>query len=308
MNYFDLHCDTITECYVQSTSLFDNTLQWSLKRAMQYAPLAQVFAIWIPDEFRGEAAVTRFNHVYDTFCREIQQNSGKIAFCKTSMDLEDAFTQGRAAAILSIEGGAAIAGNLQNLDRAYEKGVRIMTLTWNGRCEIADGVMEPHAGGLTPFGREVVRRMEQLPMLVDVSHLAEKGFWEVAENTSRPFIASHSNAKSICGHKRNLTDEQFREIVKRSGIVGLNLYRNFLRDDGNTYIRDIARHLDHFLSLGGEQALAIGGDLDGSDLPLDMAGVEDIGKVRQELLKDFPEKTIDAVFFQNAHAFFARHL
>lgn len=308
MHYFDLHCDTITECFIQSTGLFENTLHWSLNRAMSYAPLAQVFAIWIPDELREKAALTRFDHVYDTFCREIQHNADRITFCKTSADLETAFAQGRAAAILSIEGGAALAGDIQNLDRAYEKGVRIMTLTWNGRCEIADGVMEQHAGGLTPFGREVVHRMEQLPMLIDVSHLAEKGFWEVAETTSRPFIASHSNAKAICEHKRNLTDEQFCEIVKRGGIVGLNLYRNFLRNDGKSYICDIARHLDHFLSLGGEQALAIGGDLDGSDLPLDMAGVQDIEKIRQELLKHFPEKTVDAVLFQNAHTFFAHNL
>lgn len=308
MKYFDLHCDTITECYLKKAELFDNELHWSLKRAQAYNPLAQVFAIWIPDEYRGESAVRRFEDVYKTFIFQMTKNSDKISFCHNAAELKSALNKNKTAALLSIEGGAALGGKIENLDKAYNMGVRIMTLTWNGRCEIGDGVMVKHAKGLTEFGVEVVRRMEQLGMIVDVSHLSEKGFWNVEEITSKPFIASHSNSQEICSHKRNLTDEQFIEIKKRGGIVGINLYRGFLRDGGKAFIKDVKNHIEHFLSLGGENVLAIGGDLDGSDLPYDMKGVEDISKIYDELLKSFSEQIVNALFFDNAYRFFENNL
>lgn len=308
MRYFDLHCDTITECYLKNADLFDNNLHWSLKRAKEYNPLAQVFAIWIPDEFRGDSAVKRFEEVYNTFIFQMTKHSDRISFCRNAAELKAALSENKAAALLSIEGGAALGGKIENLDIAYNMGVRIMTLTWNGRCEIGDGVMSKHAKGLTEFGVEVVRRMEQLGMIVDVSHLSEKGFWNVAEIAAKPFIASHSNSKEICSHKRNLTDEQFTEIKNRGGIVGINLYRGFLRDRGKAYIKDVKNHIEHFLSLGGENVLAIGGDLDGSDLPYDMNGVEDVAKIYDELLKSFSEQTVNALFFDNAYRFFENNL
>lgn len=309
MEYFDLHCDTITECFEKKAGLAENGLHWSLARAAGYAPLVQVFAVWMPDAFRGGDAVRRFDDVYAAFVSEMKKNSGRIAFCKTAGDLSAAIGGGRKAALLSIEGGGALGGSLGSLDRAYEKGVRLLTLTWNGRCELADGVGAPNAGGLTDFGRQVVKRMEELRMVVDVSHLSEKGFWEAAELCKRPFVASHSNARAVCGHPRNLTDAQFREIARRGGLVGLNLFRGFLRDDAeNAAMADVLRHAEHFLALGGENALAMGGDLDGSKLPADMRGVEDIARLREEFLRHFPESTVEAILFGNARRFFASAL
>lgn len=308
MNYFDLHCDTITECFTQGAELLDNKLHWSLKKAKIYSKIAQVFAIWIPDTIRGEAAEKRFYDVYDTFVNQINANRDIISFCKNSDELNAALDKNKAAALLSIEGGAALAGEINNLDKFYEKGVRILTLTWNGKCETGDGVMEPYASGLTPFGFDVVRRMEKIGMIADVSHISEKGFWNVAETMSKPFIATHSNARKLCPHRRNLTDRQFCEIINRGGIVGINFYRYFLRKDGNAYISDVKRHVEHFLSLGGEHALAIGGDLDGSALPCDMNGLEDVAKVYDELARSFGEKTTNALFFDNAKHFFENYI
>lgn len=308
LSYFDLHCDTVTECFTRGEGLAENSLHWSLHRAEPLAPLAQVFAVWMPDNFRGEAAVKRFDGVAAVFFTEMEKNAGAIAFCKTAAELRAALNGGRAAALLSIEGGAALGGRLENLDRAYEMGVRLLTLTWNGRCELGDGVMEPEAQGLTAFGRQVVRRMEELRMAVDVSHLSERGFWDVAELSARPFLASHSNAKAVCGHPRNLSDEQFREIVRCGGLVGLNLYRRFLRDDGDADFSDVLRHAEHFLALGGEHALALGGDLDGSELPVCMRGVEDVPRLREELLRRLPEATVEDLFFGNARRFFEKIL
>lgn len=308
LGYFDLHCDTITECFARGEGLAENGLHWSLRRAEGLAPLAQVFAVWMPDDFRGEAAVKRFDDVAAVFFSEMEKNAGAISFCKTAAELKAALDGGRAAALLSIEGGAALGGRLENLDRAYKTGVRLLTLTWNGRCELGDGVMEPEARGLTAFGRQAVRRMEELRMAVDVSHLSERGFWEVAELCARPFLASHSNAKAVCGHPRNLTDEQFCEIARRGGLVGLNLYRRFLRDDGDAGFSDVLRHAEHFLALGGERTLALGGDLDGSALPACMRGVEDMPRLREELLRRLPEATVEDFFFGNARRFFEKIL
>lgn len=310
MKYFDMHCDTIAECHDKNVGLAHNDLHWSLERAGIYRPVVQVFAAFIHDKYRGEAAERRFDELCGTFLAQMRENADAISFCKTGKELQAAIDGKKAAAILSIEGAAALAGKMENLQKAYDRGVRIITLTWNGRCEVGDGVgvTGPDAGGLTPFGLDVVSRMGQLGMVVDVSHLSEAGFWDVAAHAARPFIASHSNAKAVCGHRRNLTDRQFAEIVRRGGLVGINLYHSFLADDGDATMKDILDHVEHFLSRGGESVLAMGGDLDGSTLPAGFAGVQDIARIYEELLRHYPQKTADAIFFDNAARFFTGFL
>ena len=311
MKYFDLPCDTISECHDRRVGLRHNDLHWSLERAGIFQPAAQVFAIFVHDRFRKEAAADRFDALYGTFVEQMKENAGAIAFCRTGGELQTAFQDGKAAAVLSIEGGGALGGQIENLRKAYDKGVRILTLTWNGRCELGDGVgaTDPDAGGLTLFGLDVVREMERLGMVVDVSHLSQAGFRDVAAHSTRPFIASHSNSKAVCAHRRNLTDRQFAEIVRRGGLVGINLCRNFLTEDGNAaMMTDILRHVEHFLSLGGEEVLAVGGDLDGSTLPDGFSGVQDLARMYEELLRHFPQKTVDGIFFNNAARFFTHTL
>lgn len=310
MKYFDMHCDTIAECHDKQVGLAHNNLHWSLERAGAYHPAVQVFAAFIHDKFRGSAAAQRFDELYGTFLTQMKENAGAITFCRTGQELQAVIDGGKTAAILSIEGAAALAGKMENLQKAYDRGVRIITLTWNGRCEVGDGVgvTGPDAGGLTPFGIDVVKRMGQLGMVVDVSHLSEAGFWDVASHAARPFIASHSNAKTVCAHRRNLTDRQFSEIIRRGGLVGINLYHNFLADDGNASMKDILNHVEYFLSRGGENVLAMGGDLDGSTLPAGFTGVEDYARIYEELLRHYPQKTADAILFDNAARFFTNFL
>lgn len=305
MKYFDLHCDTITECLEKGENLSENNLHWSFGKAAGFSPCAQVFALWINDGFRGPAAVKRFDALYAEFTKQMETNSDRISFCKCGGDIKKAVESGRIAAILSIEGGAALGGNMDNLERAYEKGVRVMTLTWNGRCELGDGARVKYAHGLTPFGKETVARMQRLGMVADVSHLSKRAFWDVAEISSRPFIASHSDSKSVCSNARNLDDRQFKEISGRGGIVGLNFCRIFLRRNGKAYISDILKHIDHFLSIGGENTLALGGDLDGCSLPLDMSDLSQVKSLYAETVKRYTAKTADAIFFGNAYRFFS---
>lgn len=307
MRYFDLHCDTAGECFDRRCGLYDNTLHVSLKRAAKYERWAQVFAVWIDDSFRGEDAWRRFESVSGYFLRQLSEAPGAPALCTRREVLKKPAGSSRNVALLSIEGSAALGGKIKNLHGAFQKGVRLVTLTWNGRCEAGDGCMVPNAEGLTPFGFDVVREMERFGMVVDVSHLSEQGFRDVLRAARRPFVASHSDSKAVCGHPRNLADWQFREIVRRGGLVGLNLYREFVGGE-KPDIGMLLRHADHFLKLGGENTLAVGSDFDGSD-PIDgVGGVEDMDRVSEATASRFGKSVADKIFYENAFRFFSVNL
>jgi membrane dipeptidase len=301
MKYFDLHCDTVTDCFEKGSDLYSNGLGFSIKKASVYKPWAQVFAIWIPDEFRNEKAVARFDGMYGVFIEQMRKNRETTEFCGNWADMERALSHNRNIALLAIEGGGALGGRIENLGRAYERGVRILTLTWNGTCELADGCIVKNAGGLIEFGLKVVREMGSLGMVVDVSHLSEKGFWEVADY-GRPFIASHSNSKEICDVPRNLTDNQFKAVVKTGGLVGLNFYPDFI--GGQKRLNDLLPHIERFLALGGEKTLALGTDIDGAMMPPEITGVGDVAKLHHLIRRRFGGKIADRIFFENAFSFF----
>lgn len=298
MRYFDLHCDTLTECYLRKCGLAENELHISAKGARVFERWVQVFAVWMPDDIRGNAAWERFLGVSRAVKRETAQNG--IVLCGNAKELSSAVeVENKNAALMSIEGSAALGGRLENLEKAYDIGVRIVTLTWNGACEAGGGCLD--GSGLTPFGFELVCRMNSLGMIVDISHLSDKGFYDVAKTNDGPFIASHSDSRAICGNKRNLTDEQFAEIVRRGGLVGLNLYPPFL---GGEDVSAVLRHIDHFLSLGGEKVLSVGADFDGARMPNGIAGIADMVKVYELLSESYGETIADRIFFGNAYDFF----
>jgi membrane dipeptidase len=207
------------------------------------------------------------------------------------------------ATILTVEGGSALAGKLENVDRLYELGVRMMGLTWNATNEIAGGADTDE--GFTPFGREVVQRMEQLGMAVDVSHLSDRAFWELCEFAEKPFLASHSNSRAVCCHRRNLTDDMFREIVRRGGIVGLNYSVNFLKDGGvGASFDDLLRHTYHFLELGGGETLSLGSDFDGTDIPTEFDRLDKLDFLIDAFDRSgIPPATVEAILFENANRY-----
>lgn len=298
MRYFDLHCDTVTECYVRNCGLADNELYISLKGARAYETWAQFFAVWMPDNIRGKAAWERFCGCCSVLRHETELNG--IGLCCNTGELESAVVTGaKRAAILSIEGSAALGGSLSNLAAAYDMGVRMITLTWNGACEAGGGCLD--GGGLSPFGFKLVTEMQRLGIVIDVSHLSDRGFLDVMNATDVPFIASHSNSRTVCNNRRNLTDEQFLEIVRRGGIVGLNLYPAFL---GSGSLDSVCRHVDRFLSLGGENAIAIGADFDGASMPDGISGIADMTKLYEILRESYGESTAERIFFGNAYKFF----
>ena len=261
MRYFDLHCDTLVECLSKGKSLLRNDLHVSVEKGARFAPYIQCAAVWLPDTVRGAEAFAYFERHADFLDRAVE--SGAFRLIRTGADVEALENAQGVGLMLTVEGGAAIAGKLENIERLRARGVRMMTLTWNGSNEIGSGVLSGDAFGLTPFGRQAVAELERQGIVIDVSHASERLFEDVASNTSRPFVASHSNAKAVCGHARNLTDAQFAEIRSRGGLVGLNFYKAFLNDaPEKAGVDDLYAHAEHFLALGGEQVLALGGDYD----------------------------------------------
>lgn len=312
MYLFDLHCDTITRLHsgerlaAGDRSLRSNGAHIALDR-MSGFEWCQCFAIFVPDEYRGEDASEYFEANYSFFCDELKRHGEAVAQAESMKDVFSAISEGKAAAMLTVEGGAVLGGDLSRIDRLAECGVRMLTLTWNGANELSGGVLS--GGGLSEFGRQAIPLLEGAGIIVDVSHLSDEGFWELEKLAKKPFIASHSNARAICGHPRNLTDDQLRRIFEGGGLVGINLCRMFISEDKNADpTRDeLRRHISHMLSLGGESCVALGADYDGSDVPSWLDPAEKLGELHKLILGEFGEDTADAIFFGNAAGFFARY-
>ena len=218
--------------------------------------------------FAVDTTIARNNHLLYAvdalgyLKREVESHSGEACIALSASDIEDARAAGRFAVVLAVENSAALQHSLHALDALYEIGVRTMTLTHSARTDAADGCEVEGGGGLTGFGREVVRRMNELGMLLDVSHLNERGFWDVLDFTTAPVVASHSCCRALCDHPRNLTDEQLRALGEAGGVVGLTFVPDFI----DTAAPDMERLVDHVLHAvdqAGEAAVGLGSDFDG---------------------------------------------
>ena len=311
MRFFDLHCDTLGRTWDaynigdKDENFVENSYDVSLEKAENYKPYIGCFAIWIPDEIRGDATLNLFKKAYEKLKSQGKKHPKYFKIIKNKNDLESA----KNGIIFTVEGGAALAGDLNNVKYFHDCGVKIMTLTWNGSCELGDGVGVENAKGLTPFGVKVVKKMEKWGIVVDVSHASEALFYDVVEHATKPFLATHSNSKVQCPHQRNLTDEQFKVIKSVGGVVGLTFAKLFLKDKNDATFEDIQRHAEHFLALGGENTVCIGTDFDGTDMPEGMHGIESVENLYEYfLMKNYKEELVDKMFFKNAHDFMIKFL
>ncbi|HIZ82905.1 MAG TPA: dipeptidase [Firmicutes bacterium] len=295
MDYFDLHCDTLYECLLQSASLRRNRLAVSVGEGRKFSRWCQTFAIWIPDGLPPGGSFALFKEALANAKKELDANRREISLCVTAGGMENALGQGRAAALLAVEGGRVLEGKLSYLDKIHRAGVRMLTLTWNGANAIAGGCQS--AEGLTPFGRQVVERMNQLGMMVDLSHLNDRSFAGILPISRYP-LASHTASRAVYNHPRNLTDAQFAALRDRGGLVGLCFYPAFL-GEGEVYER-FYLHLSHFLDLGGENCLAIGSDFDGADMARPLSGLEKVPRLWAYLLdKGLDEGLLRKIFWEN---------
>lgn len=298
MRLFDLHCDTLYKAYTEKKSIIKNDFEISLERGSDFDEWVQCMAVWIPDDVRGVSA----ERIVRDCCSLLENELDLYGSADKIEKMSD--ISKKSNVILTVEGGAALNGKLENVRYFRSLGVRAMTLTWNGSCEVGDGAHTEKPKGLTDFGKSVIPEMEQYGIVVDVSHASDKLFYDVAELAKRPFIATHSNSRTIEPNVRNLTDEQFGIIRDRGGIVGLNFHKYFLSAEKQS-VTDIVRHAEHFLSLGGEDTVAIGSDFDGGELPDDLSGISDMYKIYNEFSQlNYSDILIDKLFFKNAYNFY----
>ena len=310
---FDLHCDTAVELSRQKKPWASNDLHIDLDRAGRLLTHHQLYAFCCVVGAGGyplpwPLAESRFYTELSDFYTQLEQNKDRTKLCRSVEDLIAAAREQKQGVFLSLEGPEVIGCDPDRLEELKELGFLMTTLTWNYPNTLAG----PHGTdlGLTDKGKAFVRRAQELGIVIDVSHLSEKAFWDLIDVTSAPIVASHSNSRAICDHTRNLTDKQFKVICNLGGLVGLNLYAPFLNESGKADFSDVKRHLDHFLELGGQHHLAIGGDLDGCDvLPAGFTGVENYNDLGRWLMQQgLEEETVCSVFNNNAVVFAMQHL
>ena len=310
---FDLHCDTAVELSLQKKSWAQNDLQIDLDRAGRLLTHHQFYAFCCVYDKGGlplppALAESRFYTAVSDFYTQLEQNRERVRLCRCVEDLIVAARENKQGVFLSLEGPEVIGCDPDRLEELKELGFLMTTLTWNFPNELAG----PHGTelGLTERGKAFVHRAQELGILIDVSHLSEKAFWDLIHVTTAPIVASHSNSRAVCGHSRNLSDEQFKVICNLGGLVGLNLYAPFLRPTPGADFSDVRRHVDHFLELGGQHHLALGGDLDGCDLlPVGFRGVEHYNDLGRYLMQSgLDELTVNNIFNNNAVRFAMQHL
>ena len=235
------------------------------------------------------------------FARELAECGDVAAPCRTAEDVRRANAAGKIAALLSCEGAELLDCDPDQLDWAREVGVKAINLTWNHANLIAGSHMSEPERGLNALGRAFVRKAQSYGILMDVSHCSDAAFWDLMEITEKPVIATHSNARAVCGHTRNLTDEMFRAIAETGGVVGVNFWVKFVASAEEPTMDDILRHMDHFMELGGEKHIGLGADLDGCDqLSGGMEGVQDLPMLWEALRRHgYDDKLLEDIFYNN---------
>lgn len=306
MRFFDLHCDTLYRAFVENQSLYKNNFQVDIKRQKKYDSCVGCFAVWIPDNVRGDDAIKLVEGAIKKLYDEKKRCKNRFEICKDCKSIKKNYHKPQI--ILTVESGAALAGNASQVKTLSRTGVKIITLTWNGECELGCGVGSKKNSGLTKFGKLAVRKMEKHDIIIDISHASPKLFFDVCEVATKPFIASHSCAKSICEHPRNLSDEQFDIICARGGLVGITFCKDFLNSHNHATIDDILKHTHHFLERGGKDVLALGSDFDGADMPNGVTGIESAEKIYEYfLIKNYSQILVDKIFFDNAYNFMKKN-
>jgi membrane dipeptidase len=282
----DTHCDTALSVFENNSDLYENDHQLDIRRLLETGRRVQFFAAFADPRTYMNNTLTTVLSIIDIVYTAQEKNSDKIKICLNASDIEKAISEKKVAAILSVEGGECLNGELSVLRQLYRLGVRSMLLAWNYRNLLADGAEEVPGAGLSAFGAQVVSEMNRLGMLVDVSHLCEASFNDVLSLTTAPVIASHSNSRAVCFNERNLTDAQLLKIKENGGAVGINFYPYFLNNTESAGIEDVVRHIEHICSVTGEDHIGIGADYDGIECtPAGLEGTQCIPALFERLLQ-----------------------
>lgn len=308
MNIIDMHCDTISRIYnsKKKIGLRENNFQIDLNKLKKANSKAQFFALFLDLEYIKDINKTPydyFNGMLDLFYNELELNKDMISLAKNYDEMINNYNNDKLSVFLTIEEGEALCGDLKKLEAAYNKGVRLITLTWNYKNQLGYPNCEKSfmKKGLTDKGLEFVSKMNSLGMLIDTSHLSDGGFYDVVKYSKDPFVASHSNARNITNHPRNLTDDMIKELSEKGGVMGLNFCTEFLSNDTVSRVTYMVNHLKHIKNVGGIDVISLGTDFDGIDSTLEIKNISEINQLFFALKKaDFKEDELDKIAYKNA--------
>jgi membrane dipeptidase len=302
MYLIDFHCDTIFELSKNNSELYSNNLSVDINKLKKANALGQFFALYINSKVVENPLETCLE-MADKFHMELSKNHEDIALATSYTDLIKNKSENKISAFLTIEGGEAIKGQLSNLRNFHRLGVRLITLTWNFINEIGyPNYKKQYINkGLTEFGFDIIEEMNNLSMLIDVSHLSDAGFYDIAKASKKPFVASHSNARSITDHPRNLTDDMIKILSEKGGITGINFEKSFLGTNNTSSVSDMINHIKHIRNVGGIEVVSLGSDFDGISGSCEIKDISEINKLIFGLEKNgFSQEDIEKIFYKNA--------
>lgn len=312
--YIDMHCDTLLkgvrkgreDIYQMPEAMVD------VQRLKKAHVMCQFFAVFFPPKHNREEGMalldddTLFSKAREIFLHTTQKYPDALGQAGNYQEIMQNQKSDKVSGILTMEDGRAVQGSMDRLQYFYTQGVRLISLTWNyENCFGAPNSKDPKImqKGLTLFGKEAVGVMNEMGMLIDVSHLSDGGFYDVASLSKKPFVASHSNCRSLCGHSRNLTDEMIRSLAEHGGVAGVNFEPTFLQKDmvdRHSTMERIAAHLKHLVCIGGEECAGIGTDFDGIDGAFEVGEPSAMEALFHYLhRKGFTEEQIEKIAYRN---------
>ncbi|MPM01035.1 hypothetical protein SDC9_47272 [bioreactor metagenome] len=301
MNSIDLHCDTASRLLYENLKLKESICKVDIKKLKESKALAQVFAHFIELNIVDNPYL-EFKKMNDVLMKELKENYNDIEIATNLKELEEVNNKGKIGAFLSIEEGEVLEGKIERVKEVYDMGIRFITLTWN----FPNSIGYPNVGyryknnGLTDKGKEIVSEMEKFKIIPDCSHLSDRGFYDLVDICKKPFIATHSNAREITNHSRNLTDDMIVKLANKGGVMGLNFCAPFLGNERIPTIESMIAHIKHIKNIGGIDVLALGTDFDGIENEVEIRNIGEIEKLRDALIKEkFISSEIDKIFFKN---------
>jgi len=307
MQIIDMHCDTLMKIFKDNKKheLYQNNFSVDIQKLQKGHSLAQFFAAFVYK--KTDCEKYGYSSLFDLtldmincYHNEIEKNKKLISTVYSYNDIEQNMKNNKISAILTLEEGGIIEDKLFRLEILYRLGVRLITLTWNFPNSIGYPNQKYSNMGLTDFGKTVVRKMQDMGLIVDVSHLSDKGFYDVYNLSKKPFVASHSNARSIKNHARNLTDDMIRKIAEKGGLIGLNFASSFLADSKKSKISDMIKHLKYIKNIGGLNVVAFGTDFDGISCNIEIEDFSKMPILINEMKKNgFSEKEIEKIAYKN---------
>ena len=315
MKVCDMHCDTIyllndARLEGKEYSLRSNNLNISLEKMKEGDYLIQNFAMFT--HLKENEPVKHVMDMIDTFYLEMDKNKDLIEIIYNYDDIERIIQEGKMGGLLTLEEGAVVNNDLSYLRNYYRLGVRMITLTWN----FSNGIGHPNfdingeshgyyefddVNGLTEFGIAYIKEMERLGIIIDVSHLSDAGFYDVLKYTDAPFVASHSNAREVCPHARNMSDDMILKLARRGGVMGINYADSFLNDQGNmSLVEDMVKHIDYIKNLVGIDCIGLGSDFDGIDQNLEMKDCSQLSLLEKALYEHgYTKEEVEKIFYKN---------